>query len=139
MANDDSMKFVAYSRGEGKSLVPQPPEKGLFQSTAEAPSGAVVVLDNSTDLSKVITGSGDAVVREISMVKAVGGIYAYQINVMGKGPRGLFAGGMELKFHDASGDSYKLELWSSSMASHEVQFNSSDAHIVKIEWYNTST
>ncbi len=63
-------------------------------------------------------------------------IYDYVITVKGCGPKGLFSGAGHMRFTDESGDTYDLDLWSSTYKEHKVKYNSDHPHIVRIDWWS---
>lgn len=88
---------------------------------------------NGSPVSNCMVGNNGAKVYNIWLTNTTG-IYKYQVNVDGQGPKGAGTGYFHLAFTDESGDTYYLKLFSSSREQHTVDYNSSAGNIVKIWW-----
>lgn len=84
----------------------------------------------------MIVGKSGASVKSIKLERIDGTIYNYQITVVGKGPNSGFTSSINLSFTDSTGDTYTLSIINSSVRTHTVKYNSSDAKITNIAWKN---
>ncbi|WP_155417194.1 hypothetical protein [Pseudomonas brassicacearum] len=109
-------------------------------SNAQCPTGLqlghYVSINGSSDISDVIVGKSGASVKSIKLERIDGTIYNYQITVVGKGPNSGFTSSINLSFTDSTGDTYTLSIINSSVRTHTVKYNSSDAKITNIAWKN---
>lgn len=95
--------------------------------------GEQVAINGSIDLSRCIVGKKGACVYSIKL-KPSTGLYAYVVEVVAQGPKGLGSGWLNLKFTDQTGDTYTLGIFDSHKKTHTVRYNSSRPGIVKVEW-----
>ena len=96
-----------------------------------------VSLNGNTDLSTCLVGNDKACVYSITLTGSPG-IYDYVVNVDAQGPSGFGSGSIYLAFTDASGDTYKLSIYSSSRSVHTVRYNSEEPAIKAISWCDSS-
>lgn len=94
-----------------------------------------ITVGGSGDLSGCIIGPSDARIGQISLRKSAG-IYDYEVDVIGCGPKGLGSGWLVLWFDDESGDTYELGLYSSTWQQHRVQYNSGKPNIKSVRWFH---
>lgn len=92
---------------------------------------------NGGPTSNCVVGNDGAKVYGISLAKT-SGVYPYQIQVDCQGPSGIFSGFFHLAFTDASGDTYYLNIYSSTRELHTVDYDSTSPNIVKIWWCDNS-
>ena len=108
-------------------------------ATAEAPGlqpGQGMTIDVNDDLSPYIQFNDSGKVYHISL-QASPGFYDYVVQVDAEGPHGVFSGGGHLAFTDASGDTYRLYIYSSRRETHTVRYDSDEPGIVKVAWSDT--
>lgn len=95
--------------------------------------GDSVSINGSTDLSTCIVGNSQARVYTIDLINQAGP-FDYVLDVLAQGPSGITSGSLYLHFTDQTGDTYKLQIFSSTKEQHTVAYNSDQPGIVKIQW-----
>lgn len=94
--------------------------------------GGQVRLNGKEDLQDCIVGDNGAYIEWIRLDTGAG-VYDYVITVYGRGPSGAFKH-MDLTFTDETGDSYSLSLYSTTVETHTVRYNSHKPAIKLITW-----
>ncbi|MGW5365152.1 eCIS core domain-containing protein [Actinopolymorpha pittospori] len=95
--------------------------------------GDTVMINGSTDLSRVIVGNSGACIYSLTM-DTTAAYYDFLVQADGRGPSGPFSGTLWLKFVDETGDVYSLSLFLSDRRTHEVRFDSTRPGIREIQW-----
>jgi hypothetical protein len=111
-----------------------PGQKSNAQSTIGLQIGHYVSINGSTKIEDFIQGEDDASVYSIQLSIKSGGFYNYRLTVNGKGPKGGIFSTLSLYFTDATGNTYSLNLTSSTRKDHVVDFDSVDSRITNIAW-----
>lgn len=122
-----SAYFVSKKKEKGGEATPQ--YEGQYLESFNN-----LVIDGQDDLSQIITFNDGGCVHGISLTGSPG-IYDYVLNIDAQGPKGAFSGSGHLKFHDESGDCYKIFIYSSTRSVHTLRYNSKKPNIIKVEWY----
>jgi hypothetical protein len=96
-----------------------------------------VQLNGSTDLNNCMQANDNGCVYGITLAESPGH-FNYVLMVDAQGPEGIGSGAMHLYFTDKTGDTYPLEIDSSTRSTHTVRYNSDNPAIIKIQWNNKS-
>lgn len=107
---------------------------GHASASKGMPPGYSVTIEGSSDLEKYIYSKHDGKVHSIKFDSSSSPIYDYVITVKAQGPSGITSGSYTLRFVDETGDSYSLEIYSSSLKEHVLRFNSKKPNITSIYW-----
>ncbi|HEX9984100.1 MAG TPA: hypothetical protein VGF69_12610 [Thermoanaerobaculia bacterium] len=92
-----------------------------------AVGGGEILVQGGLPISAVIPS-----IQSITLVVDSGPVYTATLNVVGACPSGSFDNAMQ--FTDQSGDTYSLRVYSSTVQTHTVSYNSSGPNITTITW-----
>jgi hypothetical protein len=91
------------------------------------PGGGPLTVNGYPSLGDVIPG-----ITSITLVGSNGPTYTCTLQVVGACPPGKYDNKME--FTDQSGDTYTLRIYSDTVETHTVNYNSSQPNISSITW-----
>lgn len=101
------------------------------------PNGPSTVTVNGKPMQNCVIGNCSAYISNIQLA-TINGSYQYQLQVMAAGPKCWDAGSFYFAVEDEAGDIYYINIYSSSLELHTIDFNSANPNIVAIYWSDYS-
>jgi len=131
---DFEMPFICIKRYNTKGVI-----NGTFDlGKLNVEGGRMVINNHKGDVDNFSSYIGDesdnGKIWEIEIRNRSN--YAFDLNVLGKGPKGIGSGELNLIFCDEEKDTYTLGLRSSKKKWHVVKYSSDDPAITKLYWFN---